>query len=122
MNSGKLHDPDYDPNLAPDSMPKNVTLPKSKNIPKQPTATLVWDNKLPPDDEKALIWNDTQRKIYELIKDNPKFSYSQIAAILKLSKKTVSRNIANLRKKGLIRFEGNPRNGKWKVLKEYPNE
>ncbi len=74
MNSGKLHDPDYDPNdpdydpnLAPDSMPKNVTLPKSKNIPKQPTATLVWDNKLPPDDEKALIWNDTQRKIYELI-------------------------------------------------------
>ena len=59
---------------------------------------------------------------YELIKDNPKFSYSQIAAILKLSKKTVSRNIANLRKKGLIRFEGNPRNGKWKVLKEYPNE
>lgn len=129
MNSGKLHDPDYDsndpdydPNLAPDSMPKNVTLPKSKNIPKQPTATLVWDNKLPPDDKKALIWNDTQRKIYELIKDNPKFSYSQIAAILKLSKKTVSRNIANLRKKGLIRFEGNPRNGKWKVLKEYPNE
>ena len=129
MNSGKLHDPDYDPNdpdydpnLAPDSMPKNVTLPKSKNIPKQPTATLVWDNKLPPDDEKALIWNDTQRKIYELIKDNPEFSYSQIAAILKLSKKTVSRNIANLRKKGLIRFEGNPRNGKWKVLKEYPNE
>ena len=67
MNSGKLHDPDYDPNLATDSMPKNVTLPKSKNIPKQPTATLVWDNKLPPDDEKALIWNDTQRKIYELI-------------------------------------------------------
>ena len=30
MNSGKLHDPDYDPNLATDSMPKNVTLPKSK--------------------------------------------------------------------------------------------
>lgn len=69
-----------------------------------------------------MVWSDTQRNVYELIKANPKISYSQIAAILKLSRKTVSRNIANLREKGLIQFEGKPRNGEWKVLKEYPDE
>jgi predicted HTH transcriptional regulator len=84
--------------------------------------SFFWGNQLLTVDGKALVWSDTQRNVYELIKANPKISYSQIAAILKLSRKTVSRNIANLREKGLIQFEGNPRNGEWKVLKEYPNE
>lgn len=132
MVSGKLDDPnitiiapDYDPNdpnLDPDSVPENITLPTSIKIPKQHASDLVWDNQLLTFDGKALVWSDAQRNVYELIKANQKISYSQIAAILKLSRKTVSRNIANLREKGLIQFEGKPRNGEWKVLKEYPKE
>ena len=116
------NDPDSDPNLDPDSVPENVTLPTSIKIPKQHASALVWDNHLLTFNGKALVWSDAQRNVYELIKANQKISYSQIAAILQLSRKTVSRNIANLREKGLIQFEGKPRNGEWKVLKEYPKE
>ena len=66
--------------------------------------------------------NDTDRNIYELIKYNPKISYSQIASILKVSRKTVSRYIASLRERGLIQFDGYPRSGKWIVIKEYSKE
>ena len=78
MNSGKLddpdvtviapdydpNDPDSDPNLDPDSVPENVTLPKSINIPKQQHASaFVWDNQLLTFDGKALVWSDTQRNV-----------------------------------------------------------
>ena len=77
MISGKLDDPDYDPNdpdsdpnLDPDSVPMNVTLPTSIKIPKQHSSALVWDNHLLTFDGKALVWSDAQRNVYELIKAN----------------------------------------------------
>ena len=136
MNSGKLDDPnvtvidpDYDPNdpdrdpdLDPDSVPENVDIPESTIIPSKHVTVFTVNGKPLSVHGKIMVHGIPSRNIYELVKANPKISYSQIAAILKLSRKTVSRNIANLREKGLIQFEGKPRNGEWKMLKEYPNE
>ena len=136
INSGKLddpnvavidpdydpNDPDSDPNLAPDSVPENVDIPESTIIPSKHVTVFTVNGKPLSVHGKIMVHGIPSRNIYELVKANPKISYSQIAAILKLSRKTVSRNIASLREKGLIQFEGKPRNGEWKVLKEYPNE
>ena len=136
INSGKLddpnvtvidpdydpNDPDSDPNLDPDSVPENVDIPESTIIPSKHVTVFTVNGKPLSVHGKIMVHGIPSRNIYELVKANPKISYSQIAAILKLSRKTVSRNIASLREKGLIQFEGKPRNGEWKVLKEYPNE
>ena len=135
MNSGKLddpnvavidpdydpNDPDSDPNLDPDSVPHNVDTPESTVLPSK-NVNMYINGKPTTIQFRLPFGRNPIRDIYELIKVNPKISYSQIASILKISRKTVSRNIASLREKGLIQFEGNPRNGEWKVLKEYPNE
>ena len=114
------NDPDGDPNLDPNSVPENVEIPDSTIIP--PKHVFTVNGKPLTLQGKIMVHGIPSRNIYELVKSNPKISYSQIAAILKLSRKTVSRNIASLREKGVIQFEGKPRNGEWKVLKEYPNE
>ena len=136
MNSGKLddpdttindsdydpNDPDSDPNLDPNSVPENVDIPESTIIPAKHVTVFTVNGKPLSIHGKIMVHGIPSRNIYELVKANPKISYSQIAAVLKVSRKTVSRNIASLREKGLIQFEGNPRNGEWKVLKEYTNE
>lgn len=65
---------------------------------------------------------DTPRDAYDLLKENPRISYSQMAKALSVSRKTVARAIAGLREKGLVQFVGNPRNGEWKILGEYPDK
>ena len=59
--------------------------------------------------------NDTVNSILKLIKENPFISYDEIAKSLKKSRATVSRNIAELKKRGIIERIGADKNGKWQV-------
>ena len=59
--------------------------------------------------------NDTVNSILKLIKENPFISYDEIAKSLKKSRATVSRNIAELKKRGLLERIGADKNGRWQV-------
>lgn len=113
MNSGKLddtdstivdtdydpNDPDSDPNIDPNSVPQNVDIPDSTIIPAKHATMFTVNGKPLMVHGKIMVHGIPSRNIYELIKANPKISYSQIAAILKISRKTVARNIASMREK-----------------------
>lgn len=62
------------------------------------------------------------RRVYQLIKENPAISYSQLASDLSTSRSTVSRAISILKDNGYIRANDKNRSGEWEILKEYPNE
>ena len=54
--------------------------------------------------------------IYSIIKENPQISATKIAEEIKLSKRSVERNISSLKEKGYIARDGSTR-GKWIILK-----
>ena len=116
------NDPDCGPNDDTDTVPEGVIIPETIQIPTIHKKHAFLGNRPMMFRGKIVTINDTDRNIYELIKYNPKISYSQIASILKVSRKTVSRYIASLRERGLIQFDGYPRSGKWIVIKEYSKE
>lgn len=136
MNSGKLDDPDttiddsdYDPN-DPDSdpeydsngIPLNVSVPPEIKNPNKHGELMIWNGKFMKWGDKFMVHSNTEWNVFDLIKENPRISYSQMAKALNVSRKTIARVVARLRENGFIQFEGKPRNGEWKILKEYPNE
>lgn len=58
---------------------------------------------------------ERQNKILNLIKVYPTVSVAQMAVMMSVMKRTVERELAVLRKKGLIAREGDPRTGRWIV-------
>ena len=62
------------------------------------------------------IINSGEFKLTNLLKDNPRLTNQELAASSGLSERTVSRILANLKRKGLIKREGSNRTGYWKVL------
>ena len=65
---------------------------------------------------------DNCRRVYQMIKDNPMISYSQLARELMISRSTVGRAISILKESGYIRSNDKNRAGTWQILEEYPNE
>lgn len=116
-NDSKV-DPDIDPN-DPDIIPEGIIIPETIRIPQMYKKLVLLGKNPMMYNGRLMTLSDLDRNIYELIKYNPKITYSQIASILKISRKTVSRYIASLRERELIQFDGHPRNGKWIVIKEY---
>ena len=116
------NDPDCGPNDDTDTVPDGVIIPETIQIPTIQKKYAFLGNRPMMFRGKIVTINDTDRNIYELIKYNPKISCSQIASILKVSRKTVSRYIVSLRERRLIQFDGYPRSGKWIVIKEYSKE
>lgn len=62
--------------------------------------------------------NDTVKMIIALIKENPEISYEELAKRTGKSRVTVSRKIAELKKKGIIRRVGADKNGYWELVDE----
>ena len=60
---------------------------------------------------------DKQRKIIEIIIQTPAITATQMAVIMAGKKRTIERELASLRQKGIIRREGSARNGRWIVNK-----
>lgn len=58
---------------------------------------------------------ERQCKILDMIKAYPTVSVAQMAVMMSVKKRTVERELAVLRKKGIIAREGGPRTGRWIV-------
>jgi Fic family protein len=58
-------------------------------------------------------------KIVKLIKENKFITINEIAEILKVSSKTIKRDIAKLKEKGMLKREGSLKTGYWKLIEGY---
>ena len=59
---------------------------------------------------------DRQEKICKLIKENPFYSSKQMSVVLSVDSRTVQRDLAAMRKKGVLIREGNTSAGHWVVM------
>lgn len=62
---------------------------------------------------------DIQKGIIDLIRVDASISIDQMAVKMAVKKRTLEREIANMKQKGYISRTGSPRSGKWKVIIPY---
>ena len=60
---------------------------------------------------------ERQRKILDLIKAHPTVSVAQMAVMMAVKKRSTERELAILKKQGIIAREGSARAGRWIILK-----
>ena len=63
---------------------------------------------------------DTQRKILQFLKADPRLSGAALSERIKISKRNVEANIRKLKEKGLLVRHGSPKSGYWEIPKERP--
>ena len=68
----------------------------------------------PKDDPKELP--ERQALIIGLIKDNDLITIQQMTQKIKVSEKTIKRELANLQEKGILTREGGRKEGKWVII------
>ncbi len=61
---------------------------------------------------------DLQRKIQDYMKNDPFITIPELAKLMNVTNRTVERNIAILKEKGIIRRYGRRKDGKWIVYNE----
>lgn len=61
---------------------------------------------------------DKQKEIVKIIISNPSITTTQMAVIMAGKKRTIERELATLRQRGIISREGSARNGKWVINRE----
>lgn len=59
---------------------------------------------------------ESQKKILELIKDNPTISKKELAEAIKISTTAIDKNIKTLKDKGLIKRVGPDKGGYWQIV------
>ena len=62
---------------------------------------------------------DIQKSIIDLIGADASISIDQMAVKMAVKKRTLEREIANMKQKGYISRTGSPRSGKWEVIIPY---
>ena len=60
--------------------------------------------------------NKTQSAIVKAIMSNNSITYDSLSTIVGVDRSTITRNIAVLKKKGIVQRVGGDKNGRWKVL------
>ena len=63
-----------------------------------------------------VILNKTQIEIVKAIINDKHVTYDDLKTIVRVNRSTISRNIAVLKEKGVIRRVGEDKNGCWEVL------
>ena len=59
--------------------------------------------------------NKTQRKIIDLLRENPRYTLEQMAQIVTVERRTIERNVKKLREKDVLGRIGSDREGYWVV-------
>ena len=67
-------------------------------------------------DVSEMELTERQSKIIDLIKENPTISATQMSVIMSVIKRTVERELATLKKQGIIAREGSARTGRWIII------
>ena len=70
-------------------------------------------------DVVAIEMTDIQKGVIDLIKTDASISIDQMAVKMAVKKRTLEREIANMKQKGYISRTGSPRSGKWEVIIPY---
>ena len=65
------------------------------------------------------VQTDIQKSIIDLIEVDASISIDQMAVKLAVKKRTLEREIANMKQKGYISRTGSPRSGRWEVIIPY---
>ena len=65
---------------------------------------------------KKQLLTERQKKIINLIKDNPQTTAQELSEILKVSSRTIQRDLAKLTKEGYIKHIGTDKDGNWVVV------
>ncbi len=61
--------------------------------------------------------NDTQRKIVELLSENPQLSAVKLAGQIGITSRNIESNIKKLKEKGILIRHGSPKSGYWEILR-----
>ncbi len=61
--------------------------------------------------------NEREIKVIELIKLNNKISTAEISKLLKVTKRTILRDIEKLKKQNILKRIGSEKTGYWKIIK-----
>lgn len=72
-------------------------------------------------DVSEMELTERQKNILNLIKDNPYISATQMSVMLSVIKRTIERELAVMKKNGIIYREGNARTGRWVINSPYKN-
>lgn len=64
--------------------------------------------------------SEKQKKILNLIRNNPKISVKEMSLVMSLVERTIKRHLATLQKMGILIREGNTSAGHWVLLKSMP--
>ena len=72
-------------------------------------------------DVSEMELTERQKNILNLIKDNPYISATQMSVMLSVIKRTIERELAVMKKNGIIYREGNARTGRWVINPPYKN-
>ncbi|MBR6082911.1 MAG: putative DNA binding domain-containing protein [Salinivirgaceae bacterium] len=67
-------------------------------------------------DVSVIELTERQRKIVNLIINDPTISATRMSVMMSVIKRTVERELAALRKQGVIAREGNARTGHWRII------
>ena len=67
-------------------------------------------------DVSVVELTERQQKILDLIKENPTISAAQMSVMMSVIKRTIERDLAVLKKQGIITREGGARAGYWKIF------
>ena len=59
--------------------------------------------------------NDTQKKILNIMREQPRITYDELAEMVNKSRRTVIRQVKNLREKGLVQRIGSDKSGHWEI-------
>ena len=70
-------------------------------------------------DVVSIEMTDIQKGIIDLIGTDASISIDQMAVKMAVKKRTLEREIANMKQKGYISRTGSPRSGKWEVIIPY---
>lgn len=60
--------------------------------------------------------NQTEKKIIQLLSENPSVTSTRLAELLGLHRATVMRNLNRLKEKGLLERVGSDKTGYWKII------
>lgn len=86
-----------------------------ENVPEKQGVSLKNDN-LAQDVPENSSKNHDQSQLLSLIKQNPRFTYEELAVQTKQSRKTVQRHLQELKIQGLLRRIGPAKGGCWEII------
>ena len=68
--------------------------------------------------QEAEKLTERQRKMLNLIKENPRMSANEMSEVLSVTQRTIERDLAAMQKQGIIIREGNVKSGRWVILQK----